>query len=101
MTNEQAIKIRSCFANGVEFKELHTEETNILADKLNNAIKRQMPKKPTSHIVKPIEAPIKIGNGLWEKGTTIYKCPNCSEYISKINKYCSECGQALNWRDEE
>ena len=36
--------------NGVEFKELYTEETNILADKLDKTIKKQILKK--SDVVK-------------------------------------------------
>ncbi|MEE1239283.1 MAG: hypothetical protein UHO61_05105 [Acutalibacteraceae bacterium] len=65
------------------------------------AIQKQIPKNSTPHIVQPVEAPIKIGNGRWQKGTTIYKCPNCKEWVSKTYKYCPDCGQALEWRDSE
>lgn len=38
------------------------------------------------------------------KGTTGWNtkchCPNCRSFISK-GKYCSECGQALDWGDRE
>lgn len=38
------------------------------------------------------------------KGTTGWNtkchCPNCRSFISK-GKYCSECGQALDWSDTE
>ena len=72
-----------------------------LLDKKNivSALKKQIPKKPTPHIVQPVEAPIKIGNGHWQKGTTVYKCPNCGEWVSKIYKHCLNCGQALDWSD--
>ena len=66
-----------------------------------NALDKQIPKKPTPHIVQPVEAPIKIGNGRWQKGTTVYKCPNCKEWVSKIYKHCPDCGQALDWSDNE
>ena len=62
-----------------------------------NALDKQIPKKPTPHIVQPVEAPIKIGNGRWQKGTTVYKCPNCKEWVSKTYKYCPDCGQALDF----
>ena len=61
--------------------------------------KKQIPKKPTPHIVQPVEAPIKIGCGRWGKGTTVYECPNCKEWVSKIYKHCPNCGQALDCRD--
>ena len=66
-----------------------------------SALEKQIPKKPTPHIVQPVEAPIKIGNGHWQKGTTVYKCPNCGEWVSKIYKHCLNCGQALDWSDGE
>ena len=62
-----------------------------------SALEKQIPKKPTPHIVKPVEAPIKIGNGRWQKGTTVYKCPNCKEWVSKTYKHCHDCGQALDF----
>lgn len=89
MTKEQAIKIRSCFANGVEFKKLHTEETNILADELNSAIKKQIPQKAI-------------------KDEYHHNCcPNCGWIISydegwgeKYVPHCENCGQALDWSEE-
>lgn len=89
MTKEQAIKIRSCFANGVEFKKLHTEETNILADELNSAIKKQIPKKPQ----KVKEQVVRYTDG--------YICPSCGKGFTGtgIADFCYHCGQALDWSD--
>lgn len=90
MTEEQAIKIRSCFANGVEFKKLHTEETNILADELNSAIKKQIPKKPQ----KVKEQVVRYTDG--------YICPSCGKCFTGtgIADFCYHCGQALDWSEE-
>ena len=90
MTKEQAIKIRSCFANGVEFKKLHTEETNILADELNSAIKKQIPKKPQ----KVKEQVVRYTDG--------YICPSCGKGFTGtgIADFCYHCGQALDWSEE-
>lgn len=87
MTNEQVIKIRSCFANGVEFKELETEETNILASELNNAIEKQIAKKP----IEDREQNIRY--------TSSYSCPNCGGGFTGtgIADYCYHCGQRLDW----
>ena len=63
------------------------------------ALEKQIPKKPTPHKVE-VEK-IKIGNANWGKGTTIYKCPNCNEFISRTYDYCYNCGQALDWSDTE
>lgn len=87
MNTEQTIKIRSCFANGVEFRELATEETNILADELNSAVKKQIAKKP----IKDREQNIRY--------TSSYSCPSCSGGFTGtgIANYCYHCGQALDW----
>ena len=72
-----------------------------LLDKKNivSALKKQMPRKLTTHKVEG--GKIKIGNGWWCEGTTVHKCPNCNEFISITYKYCYKCGQALDWSDTE
>ena len=50
-----------------------------------NALDKQIPKK-----VSVLEMPCE----------TIYSCPNCHSMVSH-GKYCSNCGQALKWRDSE
>ena len=62
---------------------------------LVNALEKQIPKKPTPHIVS-VEK-IKTGNCYWGKGTTIFRCPNCTNFINRTQDYCYKCGQALSW----
>jgi hypothetical protein len=64
---------------------------------LEEALKKQMPKEATPHIVTLDK--IKIGNVNWKKNTTVYKCPNCNDYISKVYRYCYKCGQKIKWSD--
>lgn len=64
-----------------------------------SALEKQVPKKATPHRV---EVPkIKIGHGYWGKGTTVYKCPCCGTFVSRIYKHCHHCGQALDWSETE
>lgn len=28
-------------------------------------------------------------------------CPKCDSVVNQLNKYCSQCGQALDWSDTE
>ena len=89
MTNEEAIiDIRENIQPIIGGKSL---------DIAISALEKQIPKKPTPHIVQPVEAPIKIGCGRWGKGTTVYECPNCKEWVSKSYKHCPNCGQALDF----
>lgn len=64
-----------------------------------SALEKQIAKKPTVHKVEGNE--IKIGNGWWCNGTTVYKCPCCNSWITQTYKYCIDCGQALDWGDCE
>lgn len=64
-----------------------------------NALERQTPKKPRAHTVDVDK--LKIGNANWCKGTTVYRCPNCNDFISRIYDFCYKCGQKINWRDME
>ena len=82
--------------NGCEMKEWWKKQIEIWETAIS-ALEKQIPKKPTPHIVQPVEAPIKIGCGRWGKGTTVYECPNCKEWVSKIYKHCHNCGQALDF----
>ena len=82
--------------NGCEMTEWWKEQIKIWKTAIS-ALEKQIPKKPTPHIVQPVEAPIQIGNGRWQKRTTVYKCPNCKEWVSKTYKHCPDCGQALDF----
>ncbi len=64
-----------------------------------SALRKRISIKPIPHKVDTDK--IRVGNGCWGKGTTIYKCPRCSTFTSRINKCCGECGQALDWSDSE
>lgn len=66
------------------------------------ALEKQIPKKPTAH---KVDVPkIKVGNGFFGKGTTVYRCPCCNELISRICDYCNEfqCNNCIvsKWKEE-
>jgi hypothetical protein len=92
MTFEDVKRIReNPTAEDVDNQELHRL--------IDIAIEKQIPKKPTPHKVEG--GKIKIGNGWWCEGTTVHKCPNCNEWITKTYDYCIKCGQKLDWGDGE
>ena len=87
MTNEEAIiDIRENIQPIIGGKSL---------DIAISALEKQIPKKPIPHIVNAEK--IKTGNGYCGKGTTIYYCPNCKDFISRMYTYCHKCGQKLLW----
>ena len=67
-------------------------------EKTKAELEARIPKKPTPHKI-DIEGGVKIGNVIWGKNTTAYRCPCCDELISKVYLYCYKCGQAIDWSE--
>ena len=61
-----------------------------------NALEKQIPKKPIAIDYEKYMDTVK--NALFLKGS--YWCPNCN-HVVKCGTYCSDCGQKLDWSDEE
>lgn len=94
MTNEEARRIRSAFCNGVEYpfgggfiEKCDMDEINRHAELLDEALKKQIPKKP-----------IKSDREI--RYCEIWECPACRfEFSGRVSSYCYRCGQALDWGD--
>ena len=81
ITELEASKIRSAFSNGIEYAKLRTEETNMLAEKMDSAIKKQIPRLVVAGT---------LGGH--------FICPACNRRMAIGNKhYCDKCGQKLAW----
>ncbi len=82
--------------DGVAESDIFDEEGKELISMIIGALKKQTLKKPTL-----------LGDG-YADGELImesYECPECGciydfDTDGKL-KFCSECGQALDWRDTE
>lgn len=75
-------------------KRLFPNSANVLSGNFDLAIaalKKQMPKK----VVKVTYR--------WPNGSEYEKCfcPGCHEYLSHDEKHCSNCGQCLDWGENE
>lgn len=65
---------------------------------IKKALELKIPKKPL--IIKN-DKDIKLGYAIWKAGVPIYKCSQCNDFISRSKKFCTDCGQALDWSDEK
>ena len=81
------------------FEDVKRIRENPTAEDIDIAIEKQIPKKATPHIV-DVEK-LKIGNANWCKNTTVYKCPCCNNFVSRLYEFCFKCEQALDWSDTE
>ncbi len=97
MTEKEAQKIRSAYANGYEFpfgngfeEKCDMNEVNRHAELLDSALKKQIPLKPVK------------GKEQGFRFTSAYICPRCGKGFAGtgIADYCYHCGQALRWGDE-
>ena len=94
MTNEEAIdELR--YQEKLRGKGINYQVDNLVISAAVSALEKQIAKKPIPHIVNAEK--IKTGNGYCGKGTTIYYCPNCKDFISRMYTYCHKCGQKLLW----
>ena len=98
MTNDEAVKIKSTFSNGVWFSfgngkfddpSFDAKGAKRHADLLNEAVEKQIPKKPV------------IADEQNTHLATCYECPACNGTFTEIGfaNYCYHCGQALDWGD--
>ena len=87
MTPEEAITILKIAKTEVEWD--YPLDYAIAIDTAIEALEKQIPKKPIS-----------LGEDI---DRDVGQCPNCKEIIDTYEdyKYCSDCGQAIDWRDEE
>lgn len=87
MTPKEAIKILEIAKAEVEWN--YPLDYAIAIDTAIEALEKQIPKKPIS-----------LGEDI---DRDVGQCPNCKEIIDTYEdyKYCSECGQAIDWRDVE
>lgn len=78
---------------------VHHPECSIFEEALGLAIRaleKQIPKKSTPiDYEKYIDV---IDNARFLRGA--YWCPNC-KHVVKTGSFCSDCGQKLDWSDEE
>lgn len=87
MTPEEAITILKIAKTEVEWN--YPLDYAVAIDTAIEALEKQIPKKPIS-----------LGEDI---DRDVGQCPNCKEIIDTYEdyKYCSDCGQAIDWRDEE
>ena len=91
------IEIISFFmsSNSDANKEECCNNTKILQIAIN-ALEKQIPKKPIPIDYKKymdvVNNAISLRGGFW--------CPNCKKVV-RSGSYCNDCGQKLDWSDEE
>ena len=88
MTYEEALK-EIKYQEDMRSKGIDYQVNNLVVAKIVEALEKQIPKKP-------------FLKDLFELGTmqgTV--CPNCEIVLCGKEKYCSRCGQALDWSDTE
>lgn len=100
MTYEEAIEIISsniCYniLGCMDGICKHKDEKPCAVQMARESLEKQIPKKPCFD-----------GDGYW-RGELVYDtwiCPNCDtdyEVGTDTHKYCPNCGQAIDWSEEE
>ena len=94
MTESEAIKVIKTNRPTSKYITLNYLKWNEALKMAINALKKQIPKKPTPIDYEKYMDTVK--NALFLKGA--YWCPNCN-HVVKCGTYCSDCGQKLDWNE--
>lgn len=68
---------------------------NFTENEVKSALEKQIPKKPYEETIATEEG------YMTKKRSFFYCCPNCFYHLNENQKYCDDCGQALDWSDTE
>lgn len=90
MKNDAIVVLDSGFGTHPGESDLFYKNRKMYAELAIAALEKQIPKKG-------IKQEIAEGS---TKGLHVYICPICKGK-GKCGKYCSECGQKIDWRDGE
>lgn len=95
MTTQEAIETMKAVKGYVKYGGVDEA-----AEMAIEALEKKIPKNPIKNGA--LEEDIKIGNAIFKKGTNVLsKCPDCGGWLRPMQKYCSYCGKAIDWSDEE
>jgi rRNA maturation endonuclease Nob1 len=95
MTESEAIEGLGILNNGLNEAFVNADELSEALQMAIQALEKQIQKKPIPiDYGKYIDV---IDNARFLRGA--YWCPNC-KHVVKTGSFCSDCGQKLDWRDE-
>ena len=77
--------------DGLVMVDLETRQEAI------KALEKQIPRKVNNLS----EIYLDFGVGKKIKVSAYGNCPNCNYNIDIVSKYCTRCGQKLDWKEEE
>lgn len=79
-----------------ELTQFNINQSQWASETLHELIDRATPKKPKRKLIE--------SEDLWSETATIIEidiCNNCKKQVQNSKKFCDECGQALDWREDE
>lgn len=80
-------------------RELAERNIKVNTKKIAEAVEKQIPQKV--RYLHPLTIDTVVGGLKVNKSANIItECPNCRNRVRKNNKYCNECGQKLDWSDD-
>ena len=94
MTREEAINELKIMRSLTGFAT-HKEALDMAIE----ALERQIQKKVK---IAPLRQDVRIGNMTAKAGTRVLaRCPNCDTWVMRHHGFCSHCGQAIDWSEQE
>ena len=98
MTTKEALYWCEQFTNNIVLANPQKEKMVLALQamkKCKEALEKQMPKKPYEETIATEEG------YMTKKRSFFFCCPNCFCHLNENQKHCDDCGQALDWSDNE
>ena len=64
-------------------------------DLIASIVEKEIPKKPES------ESESFVGEDNVKITVTVFFCPNCRDRIGHRDNYCTNCGQRIDWEEQQ
>ena len=64
-------------------------------DLITSIVEKEIPKKPES------ESESFVGEDNVKITVTVFFCPNCRDRIGHRDNYCTNCGQRIDWEEQQ
>lgn len=97
MTESERIKyalvnVSTLAKNSIEYGKIRDDQD---IDLIKAIVKKEIPKKHE------VESKSFVGENNVKITVTVFFCPNCGDRIWHLDNYCINCGQRIEWEEQQ
>ena len=86
------VNVNTLAKNSIEYGKARDDQD---IDLIASIVEKEIPKKPES------ESESFVGEDNVKITVTVFFCPNCRDRIGHRDNYCTNCGQRIDWEEQQ